>query len=653
MPDKQLTESAWKAFAKGKTYKDEALLKALAALAKAEKAGPDEHLDALADIERQSDLLRRAHKDDKALSAQLQELAKAAERDRKAATQAKLAAEKAEAQAAKGGEDDEPGTPDLLTTKMVPLLRVLRAGNETMHAMVCTAGRNTAALIMRKPIGKPKRKLLSDAVDAQAGAKFFVGQCVFQDGALTFILIGSTGGLAKRLGPALLRQTGQRLKIRVRGDDGEESDGEESDVPAAQDATVSPPTGAPNEAPEPPDAERHAFRQRLEAIKPKVTTALKGMHPDATKIRAFLAFAVEKFNAPNSLQSAQQSLDALEKLLGLPGSPGATPSVPPAPPLPTSAAAPARPAAPAKAQEEDEASAFNARLTRLLTTLKEATANAHPRASDAKLKASEAGYSARKRDFAAAQALLDDLESLLKSPAPGKTPAAAPEARSDKRDARSPEASALHDRVTQVNLWLKELDKHADFARLRQGFAGAVQALRDQDLQTATRLLDEVEPAIQAARAAERNRAAKGGVGPSLRKVATASLAWRDACALARREVVAIQSGVIVELESEGEFSAAEIDAVRAELQRLNRVFDIVSPQLSDAIDAAIGLGADQRATALRRVLAMVDDASQQIEGDEMIEAARDNGVHDIDLATPALAALATLREAIEPLATA
>jgi hypothetical protein len=35
---------------------------------------------------------------------------------------------------------------------MVPLLRELRKGEVRMHALICTAGKATAVLIMRKPI---------------------------------------------------------------------------------------------------------------------------------------------------------------------------------------------------------------------------------------------------------------------------------------------------------------------------------------------------------------------------------------------------------------------------------------------------------------------------------------------------------------------
>ena len=71
MAEKNLTGSAWKAFAKGKGYKDATLLKAFEALEKAEKGPPATQLAALDEVDRQAELLRKLHKADKDLLAWL------------------------------------------------------------------------------------------------------------------------------------------------------------------------------------------------------------------------------------------------------------------------------------------------------------------------------------------------------------------------------------------------------------------------------------------------------------------------------------------------------------------------------------------------------------------------------------------------------
>jgi hypothetical protein len=60
---------------------------------------------------------------------------------------------------------------------------------------------------------------------------------------------------------------------------------------------------------------------------------------------------------------------------------------------------------------------FKARMTALIPKIKEAAASGNPAAQDIKLKASESGVFASKKDFARANLLLDEVEVLLQSPA--------------------------------------------------------------------------------------------------------------------------------------------------------------------------------------------------------------------------------------------
>ncbi len=214
MAEKQLTDAAWKSFAKGKGYKDSDMLRALDALARAGKGAAEDRLKALDALEKQAELLRKAHKGDKALADYLAELDKASARERKQAER-DAKREEDEKQAA-AQADEEADSPAMLTTQVPALLRELRKGR-AMHALVANAGKDTAVLISRKPISTSRRKLLTEYLGVSGSAKFIVAECLFEANAVTFVVATQAAGLAKRLKAALLAQAGLRVKVRVRG----------------------------------------------------------------------------------------------------------------------------------------------------------------------------------------------------------------------------------------------------------------------------------------------------------------------------------------------------------------------------------------------------------------------------------------------------
>lgn len=394
MPDKSLTEAAWKAFSRQGSYKDAAFVKALAALDKAaSKGGPQDELDALDDIDKQSDALRKAHKGDKKLEDYLDDVGKALVRQRKASQDALKQAEKESA------EDEEEESPALLTSKMIPLIREVRKGNIVLQAMVAVAGKETVVLLSRKSISPARGKLLKEQMEKPAGIKYIRGECTLENNAITFIVQGQAAGLAKRVKAALFRQVEQRLKIRVRGEDPNDIDDDEDEEGGGQ-IPPAPPLPESTAKASPEEALQARFESRLADLEPKVAEALKAQRGDVGKIRAVAAFAREK-GAAKAWQAGLQSLDMLEKLLAVPA-PSSGGEVPPAPPLPESG----KPGV-------DPAAAFNARLAALMPKIKDAVTAGGPAATDIKLKASEAGVFARKREFDAAQGLLDEVEELL------------------------------------------------------------------------------------------------------------------------------------------------------------------------------------------------------------------------------------------------
>lgn len=227
MADK-LNEALWTAFTKKHKLEldDGPLLKALARFDKTDEAKPGPRLEAL------KDLAEQIKKQTAAATKQKKTLGDkpfAEVRDKLAdlLDLAESLQKKTEAAAAQNAEgDDEDSSPVLLTSKMLPLLRELRKGEARMPVMICLAGKATSLLIMRRAIAPSRRKLLAEATGATGGFKYIVGECLFENKALTFVVQSPAGGLAKRLRQALLEQVELRLKVRVRGDDGDDEDGE-------------------------------------------------------------------------------------------------------------------------------------------------------------------------------------------------------------------------------------------------------------------------------------------------------------------------------------------------------------------------------------------------------------------------------------------
>jgi hypothetical protein len=233
---KVLSDTAWKeVLAKNKTVKDNGMLKALADI---KKLGDDDHDDAqkiLDDVVKLTAQLKKS-KDaaaSPAVTKFLAELSSAADVAMRDVAKAKAEAEKkarAEEEAKKqaekksgrdGDENEEEESSELLTTKLIPLLRQVNKG-ETMHVLVARAGKQVAVMMSRKPIAPARRKLLADQLGVSGGVKYFEGHCLKEEGATTFVMKSEVTGLAKQLKLALLNQTGMRVqKLSCRGQDGE------------------------------------------------------------------------------------------------------------------------------------------------------------------------------------------------------------------------------------------------------------------------------------------------------------------------------------------------------------------------------------------------------------------------------------------------
>ena len=244
---KFLSDVGWKDIAAKNSVKDNGLLKKLADF---KRVGENKHDDALKLLDEALKLAGQLKKDKKtapaaakyidemtaAAETAMREIAKEkAEADKSA--KAKAEAEKnAKAEAAKNADhdDEEDGeSPELLTTKLKPLLRQVAKG-ETMHTLMAKSGKQVVVMLSRKPIPPARRKMLADQLGG-GSTKYYPGHCQLEAGAMTFVLKAEVAGMSKLVKAALLEQTGLRLpKLKCRGEDGDDSDDDE--VPAADGA---------------------------------------------------------------------------------------------------------------------------------------------------------------------------------------------------------------------------------------------------------------------------------------------------------------------------------------------------------------------------------------------------------------------------------
>jgi peptidoglycan hydrolase-like protein with peptidoglycan-binding domain len=248
---KVLNDSAWKdVLAKNKGIKDNGLLKTLTEI---KKLGDDDHDDAHSILDQVQKLITQLKKSKEVAAAPdvgkflgeltsatdtaVRDVAKAkAEADK--STKAKAEADKkAKAASDKKGDEDEDGdeeeSPELLTTKLKPLLRMVAKG-ERMHALLAKSGKQVVVMLSRKPIPPARRKMLADQLGG-GSTKYFPGHCHLEAGATTFVLKAEVAGMSKLIKLALLEQTGLRLnKIKCRGEDGDD-EGDDDDEGGAPD----------------------------------------------------------------------------------------------------------------------------------------------------------------------------------------------------------------------------------------------------------------------------------------------------------------------------------------------------------------------------------------------------------------------------------
>ena len=250
---KFLGEAGWKDIAAKNNVKDNGLLKKLADI---KRVGDDKHDEALKLLDEALKLAGQLRKDKKtapaagkyldevvaAAETAVREVGKAKAEADKAAKAKAEAEKKAQAEAAKKADDDDDDedaeSPELLTTKLKPLLRLVAKG-ETMHTLVAKSGKQVVVMLSRKPIPPARRKMLADQLGG-GSTKYYPGHCGLEAGATTFVLKAEVAGTSKLIKAALLGQTGLRLnKVKCRGEDGDDDDGDDDGgAPGAEGAEL-------------------------------------------------------------------------------------------------------------------------------------------------------------------------------------------------------------------------------------------------------------------------------------------------------------------------------------------------------------------------------------------------------------------------------
>jgi peptidoglycan hydrolase-like protein with peptidoglycan-binding domain len=246
---KLLSDTGWKdVVARNKGVKDNGLLKALSRLKTCAEHEHDDSLKVLDEVLKLAGQLKK----DKTIAAvpavgkYVAEVLAAAETAAREVTKAKADADKtakakaeaekkAQAEAAKASDadDEEEESPELLTSKLKPLLRLVAKG-ETMHTLVAKSGKQVVVMLSRKPIAPARRKMLADQLGG-GSTKYYPGHCGLEAGATTFVLRAEVAGMSKLIKAALLEQTGRRLnKVKCRGQDGDDDDEDEGGAPAAE-----------------------------------------------------------------------------------------------------------------------------------------------------------------------------------------------------------------------------------------------------------------------------------------------------------------------------------------------------------------------------------------------------------------------------------
>lgn len=371
---KALLESQWKKVLKDHpTVDDPGLADALKAYAKSEGKDVDDQLEALEEIVAVAEKIKKqsAKSRNADLSSYLEDVLTEARQQQKRLED--------EDEQVAGLLNDEKAYGTYLKKSLTRLVK---------KPLYFAAGLGTKPeehriIFHRSQDGKKLLKTLKDATEHTKFAWGLAGGHAERKGTLTLALEGpKVGGLQQKVEQLLKYFKPLPFDTVLLMVDGEVAE----DLPEGSDADSSKPPVSPPVAPS--DEETLRIIQQLKDLKSDLETVVAGGGPVGTAVQMLHVQTAQALKNKD-FATARANMDRLPPLIarGLRELAEKTPPV------------------------GDPATLFNDRLKKVATALQAAAGN--PAASELKLRASEAGVLAKRKDFAGANRLLDQVEELL------------------------------------------------------------------------------------------------------------------------------------------------------------------------------------------------------------------------------------------------
>jgi len=145
-------------------------------------------------------------------------------------------------------------------------------------------------------------------------------------------------------------------------------------------------------------------------------------------------------------------------------------------------------------------------------------------------------------------------------------------------------------------------------------------------------------------------RGSSGPAAVSLFALGKAALEWRNVCARLQADISGLKSAAVA--RAAAIYDDDELPEVVSDLDQLDGIPNVISPELETVINGVINAAAEARPKMLQKLVADIDAVEGRIAGNDLIAAAEDNGIRAIDLSGPALEVLRALRAQIKPLLT-
>lgn len=120
--------------------------------------------------------------------------------------------------ALKSADKAEPESPERrrLTTRVIDQFRIVKNRPDRKVVFLLCLGRETAATYLGPTASDSQKPLLTKALKGDTGFKFYRGECIWEDGAYTFVGRNLSSTLARRIERGIVDLTGTRYRIRAR-----------------------------------------------------------------------------------------------------------------------------------------------------------------------------------------------------------------------------------------------------------------------------------------------------------------------------------------------------------------------------------------------------------------------------------------------------